>query len=144
MPKKPVVTFEAYNFGGGKGEIRQGLLDSNVFVLPTLKGKATSVPIQFNVNRPANKSTVFVNEVNDGMCVATIKGNFTITKARAVMSDNGMDPLTVANSVAYDKSQVFILSDGKTVNFHVHRTGPVVGNITLYFEIEYRYALPIK
>ena len=136
--RKPTIVFEAYNTPGRR-ILSVGTI-SNDFLLPNLKGRATSEPVQFNMNRAATAGTIFVNENNDGLCVAhTTSKRFAFTKAKVKISPGGSNPLNIDEAVKFDQGT--ILSDGRTVIFNVHRIDSTVGNITLIFQVEYKLAL---
>src|SRR5205823_953954 len=49
----------------------------NVSFTSVQRSQASTEPVQFNVNIPAGKGTIFVNEHNHGVCNATISDGFS-------------------------------------------------------------------
>ena len=135
--KKPNVEFKVYNTPNGVQDIPAA---SNAFILPDRKGRVMSVPIQFDVNRPATTGTVFVDANNNGICIATLIGDdFVLTETRTKLAIDGMSPMTIGKSLNID--QGVILSDGRTAVFTVRSIGSIVGNIALFFEVNYKMSL---
>jgi hypothetical protein len=108
---------------------------------PDGMGQASSHRVQFNINKEAVKGTIFVNEHNDGICVATITSNHIVVDAGYVFIPEGSStegfakkPHDVDKSVSVTWKQ----TTNKEVTFSVHRVGPEIGNVTLVFFVRYQ------
>lgn len=109
-------------------------------------GQASSEKVQFNINKPAVRGTIFVNEKNDGVCIATIMSDHIVKKGWASFNPSGTftdkfletdqlpdKPDDIERRVSITQR----ILDNKTIQFNVKRTGADVGNITLTFFVQY-------
>jgi hypothetical protein len=103
------------------------------------KGQASSQKVQFNIYKNPAPGTIFVNDVNNGICTATITSNHKVTRGWAVFdpsgsyTENSTNPNLINSSVTVSAS----ITSNKDIVFSVARTGNHSGNVTLTFFVEY-------
>ncbi|WP_347905972.1 hypothetical protein [Pseudomonas purpurea] len=103
-------------------------------------GHASSHKVQFNVNKDAVPGTIFVNEHNDGVCIATISSNHIIIDGGYVFSPEGSstdDAGTQPNDINQSVNVSWVRTSIKEITFSVTRIGTYAGNITLIFFVRY-------
>jgi hypothetical protein len=106
------------------------------------KGQASSQKVQFNIYKEPAKGTIRVDDLNNGICTATITSNHKITTGRAVFdpsgsyTENSTNPNLINSSVTVSTS----ITSNKEVVFSVARSGNHSGNVTLTFFVEYEEA----
>ncbi|WP_223535636.1 hypothetical protein [Pseudomonas sp. GL-B-16] len=107
-------------------------------------GHASSHKVQFNINKAAAAGTIFVDEHNDGVCIATITSNHIIKSGGMVFApegsstdDNSSNPSDINQSVKV----TWVPTSNKEITFSVHRVGSLKGNVTLIFFVTYEAAI---
>jgi hypothetical protein len=143
--KKPTIKFQCYNTAeDAKGNTMMDVETwSNEITSSDLTGHAISKPVQFYINQHAVAGTIFVDSKNDGICVAKIvkdpndKIDYIFTNSEVfIIPENGAYPPNVVKSVGFGKGTPN--ADQKQLQFNIHRIGTTVGNINLFFKVEYK------
>jgi hypothetical protein len=141
------ILMECCNQGGG-GDLRIVVPFKFSGTTPDGHGQASSAKVQFNVNKPAVRGTIFVDKRNDGICVAKITSRHRVTGGHWVFNpegshtdNNDFGPQVINNCVSCipevtaNNEVVFAVKhvdyfDGKN---HVDYRG----NVTLTFFVHY-------
>lgn len=107
-------------------------------------GHASSHKVQFNINKEAVPGTIFVNEHNDGICIAAITSNHIIKSGGYVFAPEGSstdDFNTQPNDINQCVNVSWVLTSNKEMTFSVRRVGTLAGNVTLIFFVTYEAAV---
>jgi hypothetical protein len=103
--------------------------------------QASTEPVQFNVNIPAGRGTIFVNQANHGECTATISDGFQFTGGRGEI-----DETQVSVSAPYKPSDLIraitistTILGNQRIMFSVRSNNDAIkGNLNIHFIARYK------
>nr|WP_156133450.1 hypothetical protein [Massilia sp. JS1662] len=103
--------------------------------------QASTEPVQFNVNIPAGRGTIFVDKNNNGICTATISDGFQFTGGGGEIDETQIsvsDPHKPSDLIKAINISTTILGNQKMV-FSVSRTNDAIkGNLNIHFIARYK------
>ena len=128
-PARPTITMSCFN------------PDLTVKFTSVQGSQASTEPVQFNVNIPAGKGTIFVNENNHGICNARISDGFQFTGGSGQIDPTQVsvsDPHKPAN-LTQSISIVPKIQGNQMMMFEViSNNSAIKGNLNIRFIAKYK------